>query len=136
MPDVVLRPRDASRGTFDSQAYKQAPQELIVRVRPRDAGRGTYDVQLYPHTLTRVVDVGGGPGLPTFFDGFKVRATSGTVTLALVDVADAQTGMGGVMRVDKNGTVYALYFVETTDPDASPVRVQTTTGIKSIRLKT
>lgn len=54
----------------------------------------------------------------------------------LVAVADAPTGMGGVPRIDKNGTTYAIYLVETTDPNATPVRLQTTTGTKAIRIKT
>ena len=44
--------------------------------------------------------------------------------------------MGGVIKVNKGGTVYALYLVETGDANASPVRVRTSTGIKSVRLKT
>lgn len=46
------------------------------------------------------------------------------------------TGMGGVVTINKNGTLYSVYLVETSDPDASSVRIQTTTGIKSVRLKT
>ena len=42
----------------------------------------------------------------------------------------------GAPMVRKNGVTYAVYLVETTDPDASPIRVRTTTGIKAIRQKT
>jgi hypothetical protein len=44
--------------------------------------------------------------------------------------------MGAVWKVYKNGTAYAVYLVETTDPNASGVRLRTSTGIKSARLKT
>jgi hypothetical protein len=44
--------------------------------------------------------------------------------------------MGGVIKIDKGGTLYAVYLVETSDPDATPVRVRTTTGTKAIRRKT
>lgn len=75
-------------------------------------------------------------GFPTQFSGFKVRKTGSTIELCLVATADAPAGMGGQLRVRKGGTTYALYLVETTDPNASPVRIKTTTGTKSIRLKT
>jgi hypothetical protein len=61
----------------------------------------------------------------------------GTVkSLCLVAQADAPTGMGGRLLIDKNGTTLAVYLVETTDPNASSVRVRTSTGAKSVRLKT
>lgn len=58
------------------------------------------------------------------------------MSLCLVAEADAPSGMGGVVKIDKNGTLYSAYLVETTDPNASPVRVQTSSGTKAIRLKT
>lgn len=67
-------------------------------------------------------------GLRTFYDGVIVE-------LCLVAAADAPTGMGGRMLVDKSGT-RCVYLVETTDPQASKVRIRTSTGTKSIRLKT
>jgi hypothetical protein len=54
----------------------------------------------------------------------------------MVAEADAPSGMGGVIKVRKGGVNYALYLVETTDPNASPVRARTTTGTKAIREKT
>ena len=51
-----------------------------------------------------------------------------------MDLADAPLGMGGIMKVEKGTDAYAVYLVETTDPLASAVRVQTTTGIKAVRL--
>ncbi len=73
---------------------------------------------------------------PTQFSGFKVRKTGSTIELCLVAEADAPSGMGGVIKINKNGTIYALYLVETSDGDASPVRVRTGTGTKAVRLKT
>ena len=58
------------------------------------------------------------------------------INFCLVAVADAPGGMGGVLKVDKNGTTYAVYLVETSDTDASSVRMRTSTGTKAIRLKT
>jgi hypothetical protein len=72
---------------------------------------------------------------PTQFSG--LRYFSGTVKeLCLVAVADAPTGMGGAVEVSKNGVTYAVYLVETSDPNASGVRITTTTGTKAARLKT
>ena len=68
-------------------------------------------------------------GLRTFY-GATVQE------LSLVVEADAPAGMGGVLKIDKNGTKVAAYLVETTDEQASNVRIQTSTGTKAIRLKT
>lgn len=79
---------------------------------------------------------GGGGGFPTQYSGLRTYYHSAVQDLCLVAEADANTGMGGAIVINKNGTNYAVYLVETTDPDASPIRVQTTTGIKAIRVKT
>lgn len=75
-------------------------------------------------------------GFPTQFAGLRTFYSGAVKELCLVAEADAPAGMGGVIKIDKNGTLYAVYLVETTDPDASPVRVKTSTGVKSVRLKT
>jgi hypothetical protein len=77
-----------------------------------------------------------GGGFPTQFSGLKVQKTGSVIELCLVAEADAPSGMGGVLKIRKGGTTYAVYLVETTDGNASPVRVRTTTGTKAIRLKT
>jgi hypothetical protein len=74
--------------------------------------------------------------LPAFVLGLRGQAASGTVDLAMVAEGDGQSGMGGVPKIVKGGAVYDLYLVETTDPDASPFRVQTSAGVKAIRLAT
>lgn len=131
---VTLRPRDASRGTYDAQAYA-GRRDFDVALYPRDAGRGTYDVQLRPE-VKRALQTAGGPAFPTQYAGFKIRKTGSTIELCLVATADAPAGMGGQLRTRKGGTTYALYLVETTDPNASPVRIRTSAGTKAIRLKT
>lgn len=72
----------------------------------------------------------------TQFAGLRCYYNAAINELCLVAEADAPTGMGGVIKIDKNGTLYSVYLVETTDPDASSVRVNTTAGVKSVRLKT
>lgn len=69
---------------------------------------------------------------PVQFSG--LRYFSGTVKeLCLVATADAPIP---VWRVRKGSTTYAVYLVDTSDPNASGVRVKTAAGIKAARLKT
>lgn len=70
---------------------------------------------------------------PAQFAG--LRYYLGTVKeLCLVALGDAPAG--DQWRVRKGGTDYAVYLVDTTDPNASQVRVQTSEGLKAARLKT
>ena len=75
-------------------------------------------------------------GFPTQFSGLRTFYNAAVRELCLVAEADAPSGMGGVLKVNKNGTDYAVYLVETSDGDASHVRIRTSTGTKAIRLKT
>lgn len=83
-----------------------------------------------------IVEVVVPPGFPTQYSGLRVYYSAAVRELCLVAEGDAPLGMGGVIKIDKNGTLYAVYLVETTDPLATPVRVQTSTGIKAVRIKT
>lgn len=78
----------------------------------------------------------GGAAFPTQYFGLKAYYRGAVKDLCLVAVADAPAGMGGVPRVRKGGVTYAVYLVETSDPNASPVRVRTSTGVKAVREKT
>ena len=70
---------------------------------------------------------------PTQFSG--LRYFLGTVReLCLVALADAPAG--DQWRIRKNSTDYAVYLVDTTDPEASQVRIQTSAGLKAARFKT
>lgn len=75
----------------------------------------------------------GGVSFPTQYSG--LRYFLGTVReLSLVALADAPPG--NQWRVVKNGTTYAVYLVDTTDPNASQIRVRTSAGVKAARFKT
>lgn len=75
----------------------------------------------------------GGVSFPTQFAG--LRYFLGTVKeLCLVALGDAPAG--DQWRIRKNATDYAVYLVDTTDPNASHVRIQTSEGLKAARLKT
>lgn len=78
---------------------------------------------------------GGSTGFPSQYSGLRAYYDSTVYDLCLVSVSDAPTGMGGVLKVRKNSTTYAVYLVETTDPMASSIRIKTSTGVKAIRLK-
>lgn len=119
------------------------PNTVVMRSLPvADAPAGTtirlYEGHATPNTIIlrdpTVTDSPGG--FPTQYGFLKVQTTGGTVILCAVATADAPAGMGGQLRIYKGGTTYALYLVETTDPNASPLRIRTTTGTKAIRLKT
>jgi len=73
---------------------------------------------------------------PTQFSGFRVYDNGAAFDLCLVATADAPAGMGGQVRLRKGGTTYAAYLVETSDGDASTVRIRTSAGVKAIRRKT
>lgn len=74
-----------------------------------------------------------GIAFPTQYAG--LRYYKGTVReLCLVDLADAPAG--DQWRIKKGGTTYAVYLVDTSDADASPVRVQTGAGVKAARFRT
>lgn len=77
--------------------------------------------------------VTGGSAFPAQFAG--LRFYKGTVQeLCLVALADAPAG--NQIRIRKGGTDYAAYLVDTSDPNASGVRVRVGAGTKAIRLKT
>jgi hypothetical protein len=60
--------------------------------------------------------------------------SAGDRSTYLVALADAPAG--NQIRIRKGGTDYAAYLVDTSDGNASAVRVRTSAGTKAIRLKT
>ena len=95
-----------------------------------------HDFRVRTYAGPIIVVSGGGGGFPTQFDGLRTFYGGVVKSLCLVAVADAPSGMGGQLFIDKNGTTFCIYLVETTDPNASSVRIRTTSGTKAIRLKT
>ena len=122
------------------------PKTIILRPLPvADASALTtiylYELHATPQTIVlgdpRVArETGGGPSFPTQFFGLKAYYQGSIQDLCLVSESDAPGSMGGVLKVNKNGTLYAVYLVETTDPNASPCYLRTSTGTKAIREKT
>lgn len=98
------------------------------------------DMALSAYTVPTYMDVGWEllPDLsfPTQYFGLKAYYQGAVQNLCLVAEADAPASMGGVLKVNKNGTLYGVYLVETTDPNASPCYIRTSTGTKAIREKT
>lgn len=97
------------------------------------------DFALTAYTAPTYMDIGWEllpGGFPTQYAGLRTYYGGAVRELCLVAVADAPSGMGGVPRVYKGGTAYAVYLVETSDPNATPVRLRTSTGTKAIRVKT
>lgn len=81
----------------------------------------------------RADESGDTGSFPTQYAGLRFFK-GGVQELCLVALADAPAG--AQWRIDKGGTTYAVYLVDTTDPDASHVRIKTPAGVKAARLKT
>ena len=134
-----------SQSTINLHPGHGTAKNIVLRALPvAAAALGTtiylYEFHATPNNIILDVpaivrDTGGEP-FPTQFSGLRVYYGGSVRELCLVAEADAPTGMGGVIKIDKNGTLYAVYLVETSDPNATPVRVQTSAGTKAIRLKT
>lgn len=72
---------------------------------------------------------------PVEYRGFEVQTElHGIITLCMVAVTDAPAG--NVWKVEQDGVTYAVYLVDVDDVHASPVRIQTTNGVKAARLFT
>ena len=133
MLSVVLRARSATG--YDVALYPRSAGTNDVCLFPASSAWGPYDVRLRP----RLPDAPLSPTVSTFpaqFSGLRAYYQGAVRDLCLVAVADAPSGMGGVPRVRKGGTDYAVYLVETSDINASPIRVRTSAGTKAIRAKT
>jgi hypothetical protein len=115
-------------------AYQALTSYSVPALTAVDFALVTYTAPTYPYVGWELLP--GGGGFPTQFSGLRTYYSGAVRELCLVAEADAPTGMGGVLKVDKNGTLYAVYLVELADTNATPVRVQTSTGTKAIRLKT
>lgn len=134
----------ADQSRIKLYAGHATPNNIILRDLPvADAPAGTtiylYENHATPNNIIlrdpTVLD-GGGPAFPTQYSGFRIQTGGGMVELCLVAEADAPSGMGGVLKIKASGATRVVYLVETTDPNASALRIRTTTGTKSIRLKT
>jgi hypothetical protein len=117
--DVYLRPDRSA--VIDVYLFAGSGNDVYLRREGRPGGE----------TAPPVI-----PSFPTQYSGLRVYYHSAVNDLCLVAVADAPAGMGGVLKINKNGTDYAVYLVETSSPEASPIRVYTTSGAKAIRVKT
>ena len=108
---------------------------MFLRSRPAGdaAAWGQHDVRLYPAVRYVAPASAPPPAFPTQYAGLRVWHSGAVVSLCLVAVADAPAGMGGQPRVYHAGVERVIYLVETSDPDASPVRLRTSAGTKSIR---
>lgn len=87
-----------------------------------------------PPRMSGLVIVAGP--FPTQYAGLRAYYHGRVNDLCMVAEADAPTDTGGVIKVRKSGTTYAVYLVPTTDTNASPIRVRTTKGTYAIREKT
>lgn len=75
------------------------------------------------------------PAFPTQYAGFRIETTTTVIDLCLVAIADTPTGFGQ-WRFQTSADTKGVYLVDTTDPNASGLRVQTAAGVKAMRKKT
>lgn len=127
--DVVLRP-----GSGPDVYLRPARSATDIYLFP--ATGNAADVYLRPNFLRPYPSAGSVASFPTQYSGSLVFDNGAAFDLCLVAVGDAPSGMGGQLRVRKGGTTYAFYLVETSDGDASTVRIRTSAGVKAIRRKT
>ena len=132
MLSVVLRPRSTTNA--DVALYPGQVETADVRLFAASSAWGPYDVRLRP----RLPDapLATVSTFPTQFLGLRAYYQGAVRDLCLVALADAPVGMGAVPRIRKGGTDYAVYLVETSDSNASPIRIRTSAGTKAIRQKT
>lgn len=134
----------ADQNKITLRAGHATPNTIVLRDLPvADVPAGT-TIRLYENHATpnniilRDPTVTEGPsGFPTQYSGMRIKGNASVLELCLVAEADAPSGMGGVFKIRVGGGLTrALYLVETTDPNASPLRIRTGTGTKAVRLKT
>lgn len=139
VPRGIERRRDLSEAMLPplprrgerSVAFLPAPQGIsplplllsrAILVRP---------IERVPERVVGLRAPAGGGGF-SFIQYAGLRAWSGSlVELCLVDRVNAPA-----LPIQKNGVDLGIYLVETSDPDASPVRISTSAGTKAVRLKT
>jgi len=129
MHNVILRPGHTTPN--DVMLFAGAVVSMCLNLFPGATTPNDVVLRAMPACINVEVEAGGGP---VTYEGLRVYYDSTVVDLALVAVSDATPGIGGVLHIDKNGTTFAVYLVETTDPSASKVRVRTTTGTYAIAL--
>lgn len=141
--DVLLWPLDslgtpAGTDVYLRGVWAERPAYRDVWLFPLDTLGNPAGTDVYLRSTRRIAPEApaGGGGGPTQFLGLRTYYHGAVQDLALIAAGDGITGMGGIPMLRKNGTTYAIYLVETSDPQASPVRLRTTTGIKAIRQKT
>ena len=67
---------------------------------------------------------------PTYVDcGFRVRTGDLTLTIA----CEPAGTLTSPLRIKKGDTTYGIVLVATTDANASPLRIQTSSGVKALR---
>lgn len=119
--------------THSPATITPATQALAVYTPPAVAA---VDFALVTWTPPTYMDVGWEllQTFPTQVPGWRIYDNGAVRDLCLVALADAPSGPQ--LRLRKGSTTYAVYLVETTDGQASPVRVRLSTGTKAIRWKT
>jgi len=135
IPDPAPTQRRTSLIQPEIPAVVDDPPVAGAVARVRHAIRAKWDIP--PEPVQRYARYGEGYIFPyTQYLGLKTFYASAVVDLCLVAEADGATAMGGIPKIKKSSALFAIYLVDITDPYASHVRINTTAGVKAIRLWT
>lgn len=118
--------QDAASAPERSPTARILPFPLLFKLAPQPAA----PARVVPYYSTPPV----ATAFPNQFSWLRMYFHGAVQTLCVVATADAPAG--NQLRIANAGLSYAIYLVDTTDPNASPARINTSTGIKAIRLKT
>lgn len=129
-------PREITLRTFDASPTTIVLYELPVASLQAETVIFLSEFDATPSTiiLRDFTTAPGGGGFPTQFFGLRVYDNGAVQDLCLVATADANSG--NQLRLRKGGTTYAVYLVDTSDGNASTVRIRTGAGVRAIRRKT
>jgi hypothetical protein len=114
---------DITSYTYDF-TNETASTTSLIRIRAYDNTSGYYSAYDQSNAVFIIVH-------KTKIGTIKIQATGGIVTLPIYD---PNIGMAGKsqLRIQLNGKVGCLELVDTTDPNASPVRIRTSSAIKAV----
>lgn len=81
-------------------------------------GSSSYNTRIENFAYTPVVDCG-------------LRVYDGTQTISIA--CEDPASVSSPLRIAKNGNIYGIVLVDTTDPNASKIRIKTSSGIKALK---
>jgi hypothetical protein len=102
----------------------------VSAIRVRAVGEASSPPQEHPAIIWHSTYELRAWGPPPYVDcGLRIR--TGTQTLAIA--CEPAGILTSPLRIRKGATTYGIVLVATTDPNASPIRIWTSSGVKALR---